>query len=132
MSLAALVSFAQNFGPLAESTLGDEGGETTSVDAEQLAAPNRFPPRPGLPLWLRERTADQELPRKVDYPWRIDEPTELQQPPSYVNALGADALAFYAPFHFYRKGWGIFIRMSGVVYLAQVLKAGSLQPGDER
>jgi len=42
-----------------------------------------------------------------------------------------DALAFYVPFHFYRKGWGIFIRMSGVVYLAEELKGGILNSGDE-
>jgi hypothetical protein len=49
-----------------------------------------------------------------------------------VERIGPDALAFYVPFHFYRNGWGVFIRMSGAVYLASVLKGGGLQPGDER
>lgn len=38
---------------------------------------------------------------------------------SSINALGLDALAYYAPFHFYiRAHWGIYIRDYGIAYLA--------------
>lgn len=131
MSLAALVAYAQqNFGPLAEHTRDGEAGTDILTNApeplEQVALP-----RPGLPAWLRQRTPDQELPSSPDYPWRIEGPIDPPQPPPDVNELGADALAFYVPFHFYRDGWGIFIRLSGVVHLATVLKRGGLHPGDE-
>ncbi|OGF55837.1 MAG: hypothetical protein A2Z21_00540 [Candidatus Fraserbacteria bacterium RBG_16_55_9] len=61
-------------------------------------------------------------------------------------------LAFYLPFHFYRQNWGIYLRASGVIYLACVIKGtekrhgwyslkrlasnhppyANLKPGDER
>lgn len=132
MSLAALVTFAQqHFGALAEnSTVFDAGSQATAPD--EAADPLGEPSRPGLPAWLRQRTPEQELPGDAGYPWRIEGAIDPQQPPPDVNALGADALAFYAPFHFYRKGWGIFIRLSGVVYLATVLKGRTLLLGEER
>lgn len=45
--------------------------------------------------------------------------------------FGADSLAFYLPFHFYRTVWGIYIWSGGVLHLAVKLKAGVLVPGDE-
>lgn len=118
---ATLVAFAQqNFGALAEHTaVRDPRGRGQTGSNDSLAA-NR-PPRPGLPTWVRERTVEQELPSAREYPWRDRGPDPLQQPPPDASALGADALAFYAPFHFYRRGWGIFIRSSGVAYVAGVL-----------
>ena len=38
---------------------------------------------------------------------------------SRIGASGIDALAYYAPFHFFRRNrWGIYIRDYGVAYLA--------------
>src|SRR4029453_14423689 len=132
MSLSALVTFAQRyFGSLAEDTrAGDAVAHTQAGDGEALSA-ELVPPRPGLPMWLRQRAPEQELPDGSEHSWKTEGPIVPQRPSPDVNTLGADALAFYAPFHFYRKGWGIFVRMSGVVHLGTVLKGGTIQPGDE-
>ena len=47
------------------------------------------------------------------------------------SKYGADALAYYLPFHFYAEEWGIYLFTSGTVYLAAVLKGAALVPGDE-
>lgn len=132
MSLRTLVAFAQeNFGALAESTMDvDMVDQVPSVVIDPGTSAGS-PARPRLPAWVSQRTENQELPDGAEHPWTIDGPIDSQQPPPNVDALGADALAFYAPFHFYRKGWGVFIRMSGVVYLAEVLKGATLNQGDE-
>jgi hypothetical protein len=66
-----------------------------------------------------------------EHEWRIHESIPPPSPPPDVDQVGADALAFYVPFHFYCKDWGIYIRDTGVKYLAFVLKGGALIPGDE-
>jgi hypothetical protein len=43
---------------------------------------------------------------------------------SEIQQLGTDALAFYKPFHFY-DDWGIYIRLRGVFYLANLLRVAS-------
>ena len=132
MSLSALVQFGQRYSRslLANTNNADIEADLEAVP-EQIAQTDKLPTRPRIPAWVRWRTADQELPMGADHPWRIEGYIDSQQPPPDVEALGADALAFYAPFHFYKSGWGIFIRMSGVVYLAQALKGESLGQGDE-
>lgn len=132
MSLAALVEFAQrNFGVLTENLpIGDTEARTTDP-ADQGVNTLRPPLRPGLPVWLRQRTPEREMPASPDFPWRIEGDIGVQNDMAEVDTLGPDALAFYVPFHFYRCGWGIFIRMSGAVHLAKVLKGSRLRPGDE-
>ena len=133
MSLATLVAFAQaSFGSLSEHTRDDGSGNEDQPDAIGRISTDALLPRQGLPGWVRQRTAEQEVPSDGQHPWRIERPITPQRPPPDVNALGADALAYYAPFHFYREGWGIFIRQSGVVYLAEFLKGEPLQEGDEQ
>src|SRR5438445_13719866 len=79
--------------------------------------------RPALPTWLREPesldTADQ-----FD-PWVIEGEVPPPDPPSGVDHWGADVLAFYLPFHFYREEWGIYLRASGIIYLACLLKGAA-------
>lgn len=41
-----------------------------------------------------------------------------------------DTLAYYLPYHFYSSKWGIYLRASGILYLASLLKEGPLAPGD--
>jgi hypothetical protein len=49
--------------------------------------------------------------------YEVPDPPATEQ--SIINALGPDALAYYAPFHFYvRTHWGIYIRDYGVAFLA--------------
>jgi hypothetical protein len=87
--------------------------------------------RPQYPDWLRAPEPNQIFERNEAGPWRIEGAMEDVQPPLDVDRIGADALAFYLPFHFYREKWGIYIRESGVAYLAEVLKGRQLQSGDE-
>ncbi|MBI2182509.1 MAG: hypothetical protein HYU31_17035 [Deltaproteobacteria bacterium] len=123
MTLATLVEYAQtSFGvPIPPA---DEPPDLT------LPAP-RLPPRPPIPDWLRTRRPEQDAPADRAHPWQIHDTVLPPLPPPNVDAVGADALAFYLPFHFYSDGWGIYIRESGVKYLACVLKDGALIPGDE-
>lgn len=131
MSLTKLVQFAQeNFAAAPDVSDAWANGATRDSDFVTLAPPRR--PRSPVPDWIRDRRREQDLPGDISHPWRIEGPLPRSQPPPDVDVVGPDALAFYIPFHFYRQGWGIFIRMSGVVYLASILKGGELGPGDER
>ena len=48
-----------------------------------------------------------------------------------IQTQGTDALAFYLPFHYYRSVWGIYLRASGIHYLAEKLKRARLAAADE-
>lgn len=128
MSLHSLVQFAQeNFGALSAAPPSDADVENKVAPVE----PINLPTRPPVPNWIGP-TDERDLPLDGKHPWRIDGPIDPLQPPPEVEKWGADALAFWVPFHFYRQRWGIYIRQSGVVYLAAVLKGGRLIPGDEK
>jgi hypothetical protein len=116
MSLSALVAFAQEFGPSFEDT---RSGDPAVIDTEALAPASE--PRSGVPSWVRQRTSEQEIPVE----WRLDGPTHREPPPPAIDSLGPDALAFYAPFHFYRNDWGIYIKASGIKYFAELVKRRS-------
>jgi hypothetical protein len=75
-------------------------------------------------------TPDQQAPFDPANPWRIEGPIDPQSVGDEYH--GADALAFYLPFHHHREGWGIYILASGTLWLARVLKGSALVPGDER
>jgi hypothetical protein len=125
MSLRQLVAFAQeNFGALSDAPGLDDMGDASKID---VPSPNF---RPRSPHWIGP-TADRDLPFDGSHQWRIEGPIDPQEPPPEVERFGMDALAFWVPFHFYRQRWGIYIRTSGVLYLAEVLKGGGLLPGDE-
>jgi hypothetical protein len=127
MSLRSLVEFAQeHFGAL--SKLPDVNSAPENLGP---ADGIKLPSRPPVPTWIGQ-TGERDLPLDGDHPWRIDGPIDPQQPPPEVETWGADALAFWVPFHFYRERWGIYIRQSGVIYLASVLKGDRLKPGDEK
>jgi hypothetical protein len=124
MSLRTLVEFAQeNFGVLWQAP-GARVDETKNPEYADIA------PRPPVPEWIGE-TDERDVPFDGSHPWRIEGPIDPQQPPPEMERIGSDALAFWVPFHFYRERWGIYIRLSGVRYLASVLKGGRLLPGDE-
>src|ERR1700694_773892 len=123
MSLRTLVAFAQeHFGAFAGAGINVNPKEGLNTNTS---------PRPPLPTWIGQ-SDDRDVPLGVDYPWRIEGPINPQQPPPNVESFGADALAFWVPFHFYLERWGIFVRTSGVIYLAGILKGNVLVPGDER
>jgi len=51
-------------------------------------------------------------------------------PPSGFEDHGMEALAFYFPFHFHGPAWGIRIRESGLIYVAEELKGRAVTPKD--
>jgi hypothetical protein len=126
VSLATLVEYAQtSFGVTLTSTT--EGVPDAFTDT--LANP--LPVRSPVPDWIRTRQPENEAAADSEHKWRIHGSIPPPLPPADVDQLGADALAFYVPFHFYSKDWGIYIRDTGVKYLAFVLKGSALIPGDE-
>jgi len=127
MSLATLVEYAQtSFGVPSTSTT-DELPEPLAPTVGNSDVP---PPRPPIPDWIRTRRPDEQAPGDSGHSWRIHGDMSSPPPPPDVNKFGPDALAFYVPFHFYTD-WGIYIRESGVKYLAFVLKGSALIRGDE-
>lgn len=51
---------------------------------------------------------------------------------SAFEEWGIDVLAYYLPFHFNRRRWGIYLRSHGIVHLASLLKKGPLGIADAR
>ena len=49
-----------------------------------------------------------------------------------LGEWSTDALAYYLPFHFYKSRWGIYLRASGIAYLAQKLKQAYPSASDPR
>ena len=59
----------------------------------------------------------------------LAEPTEVES--RLIETYGIDALAYYAPFHFYRRSWGIYVRDYGIALLAsRFLGKRNLAPSD--
>lgn len=54
-----------------------------------------------------------------------DLPRDVQVPNPPI-----DILAYYLPFHLDKSNWGIYLRESGVLFVATILKGSSLDPGD--
>jgi hypothetical protein len=89
----------------------------------------------------REHSWDRDLPwdeSRGDLPV-IDREFDIGDTSAFdgqVASNGADALAYYAPFHFYgRFYWGIYIRDYGLAYLASKFKvsvgqSSALTPSD--
>ncbi|MBM4087464.1 MAG: hypothetical protein FJ272_21940 [Planctomycetes bacterium] len=113
----------------AQENFGARSRVPGSLDDPEQRCVNR-PPRPPVPTWIGQ-PSERDLPLDEGHPWRIEGPLDPQQPLPDVETMGTDALAFWVPFHFYRERWGIYIRLTGVLYLAPVLKGGGLGPGDE-
>ncbi len=41
-----------------------------------------------------------------------------------------DVLAYYLPFHLYGANWGVYIRESGILFAATIIKGAALSPSD--
>lgn len=131
MSLVTLVHYAQTCFEAPSSTLADQPSDGHADPLlDELGHATRPPARAPVPAWLRRRPSDS-LIVGGDHGWRIDGEVGIPLPNPDLDAVGPDALGFYAPFHMYRDEWGIYIRDAGVKYLAPFLKGASLLPGDE-
>lgn len=149
MSLRDLVTFAQNEisrGELLERR--DHSPRPSPIQEEPLSRGDDFAGRvpaqedydvptivaePALmPDWIRD-------PENEIFPIRgpasaiftegdFDEP--ISRRGGAVPKHGADVLAYYLPFHFYRNGlWGVYIRAKGILDLAAELRGGPITHG---
>jgi hypothetical protein len=66
----------------------------------------------------------------IDGDGEVPDPSAEEE--SRIGDFGVDALAYYAPFHFFRQNqWGVYIRDYGIAYLAsRFLKRRMLTPSD--
>jgi hypothetical protein len=81
---------------------------------DRLARPEWFEPRPD-PKIKSADNADEVPVISEDIEMPEVSPAEEQ----IISTTGVEALAYYAPFHFYqRHQWGIYIRDFGLAYLA--------------
>lgn len=129
MPLAPLVDFIQthfaDFRGLPDPSQQTGLNQPQSADNPDVSVTAARPP---VPDWI---TPDGLIFPNEHVTWKIDGPISSPQPPAGFSNWGVDVLAFYLPFHFYESNWGTYLLASGIVYVASVLKGGSLVPGDE-
>ena len=86
--------------------------------------------RPTPPDWIRDSGMEDAVPYAVPIVY-ADKPIMEGPAPADESLMDTgtgegeypspDVLAYYLPFHFYKKKWGIYVRASGIVQLARVL-----------
>ncbi len=88
--------------------------------------------RPPAPTWVTNRERTQPIGNRGGLILGVEEafsPSAL--PPDLQDANPPiDTLGYYLPFHLYGSDWGIYLRESGVLSVASILKASTLAPGD--
>ena len=115
MPLKELVAFARKL-----------RGSQSSQDNRSHEALIGLYTRPPRPEWLNATQVRWKSGDTFVIEGDVAQPAIRQ-----ADALNPDALAYYVPFHFNVEPWGIFLRQSGVTYLACLLKGGHLEIGDE-
>ncbi len=73
--------------------------------------------RPPLPNWLAERIGEGLLLESDEKIVIEGEPDIPALPPETLGD-SIETFAFYLPFHFYRKKWGIYVRVNGIKEVA--------------
>jgi hypothetical protein len=78
-------------------------------------------PRPPLPDWIpRDGPQDEPLDPNDGVIWEpmgdIDD--DISSEADAVQGTALDVYAYYLPFHFYGRWWGIYIRAAGVLSIA--------------
>lgn len=94
----------------ADSTMPDDN------ILERSWPPEWFEPQTSEPDWDDDGVDQPTLTGDGDFS------NSLPRGDSEVSAGGIEALAYYAPFHFYRRSWGIYIRDFGLAYIAAKFK----------
>jgi hypothetical protein len=124
----------------------DPTGIPPSTPTEEISEPPSLEERPGAesgpdrltrPEWFEPITdaLDRQQDDRGDVP-AINDPIQIPDVSSAeeqnISSAGVEALAYYAPFHFYQPHqWGIYIRDFGIAYLAcRFLGRNVLTPAD--
>lgn len=100
---------------------------TITFAQDSFGTDNGLPPnhpRSHIPPWLegRNETAIEiGMDDEIEVEGDIGESSRENEPPQSF-----DALAYYLPFHFYKTGWGIYVRTSGILQLANHLSTRRL------
>ncbi len=149
LRLTELISFARQIDLLPEAERRPRRGEP-DFDDERIAEsgeqlpnddPNSFPiERPPIPVWIpprdglvgNARDGGNVIVRDGgDAVIRVEGEISRSKLPSDLSANPPiDTLAYYLPFHLHETNWGIYLRESGILLSAIILKGAALSPGD--
>ena len=130
MGIHNFVNFVQEY--FGENQGLPSSGQATSQpksNDEQLS-PRERPP---LPPWMEHRNKGEAISftgESLHVENKIPS-NGLPNLSAEVEQWGIDALAYYLPFHYYQKGWGIYFSLTGILHVAVVLKGGDIDLGDE-
>lgn len=156
MRLTELISFARqinlspniehrqrNRGPLREPQPDVPGGERLRDDDPNAVPIQRQP----VPTWLTDSVRIDATRDVVDVILREGGKIVLSDggnivlrveqeisPSDLPRDLGPkspiDTLAYYLPFHLHGANWGIYVRESGILFAATIMKGSALSPSD--
>lgn len=125
MRLSELISFVREIDRLPDVDSRQRRDEplVDEPNAPRVVRPRVPPPGVTDAQLIRDRgdlVLDLERVVSLD-----DLPPDLRGPNPPI-----DILAYYLPFHCYESDWGIYLRESGVLVVASILKGSRLGPGD--
>lgn len=127
MSLNELISFVRQIDRFADV---DQRPRRDEPLLDEPNAPGRD--RSPAPPWVTDRERTQLVRDRGDLVLDLervvsldDLPPDLRQPNPPI-----DTLAYYLPFHRHESDWGVYLRESGVLVVASMLKGSRLGPGD--
>jgi hypothetical protein len=83
--------------------------------------PADIPGRPPVPDWVAS-AADDAIAADGDHTIRVENAGGVAAQNPVADVTVPDVLAYYLPFHFYKKAWGIYVRAAGVCALAERLR----------
>lgn len=93
---------------------------------DNLGNPGVVEKRPGVPPWLDHRSERVVPIGEGDWPIIEGEVgAPVGAPVPEPGASVEDFFAYYLPFHFYRNGWGTYLRAVGIFWLARIIAAPS-------
>src|SRR5262245_4986883 len=125
MRLSELISFVRQIDRFPQVDQQQRRGEPLSDDPN---APSLV--RPRVPL--QGITDTQSVRDRGDLVLDLERIVSLNELPRDVRVPNPpiDTLAYYLPFHRYESDWGIYLRESGVLVVASILKGSRLGRGD--
>jgi hypothetical protein len=134
MSAHDLIEFVQQH---YSGLQGASGGRQRNPNVVYAPAPDDLNAiqgeRPPVPDWLPEEGDASVVALGADDvlspEGQLAVPgTDLELP---GNPVTIDTLAYYLPYHFYSSRWGIYLKASGILHVASLLKDALFSVGDE-